>query len=228
MFTNRKRLAAAACALAVGGGLALSGSGPANALGGSSLPSGSTICTDLTRSDRGISFYGFALANSASAPIWSVRTSTTAGGPETEILRLPTQEPISTNLSWPGRLFYRVCLVQNLPVPVTAVKVRVNVPPAGNPLYGIGPHTATLGAGGKACGEIAITPVRLVGTSTAPVRWTVPVQDGDGQRLRIVDLGTSTTIDQVLPPGEAEEIVEACVTNTSGTTATLSFDFLPA
>jgi hypothetical protein len=226
MLTRKKRMVAADGALTLGTVLVLSGAGPANAGDASNLPPGSTVCTDLVRSDRGISFYGYALASSASPPIWSVRTSTTAGGPEKEILRLPTEEPTSTNLTWTGTLFYRVCVA---PTSVTArgVKIRVNAPPVGNPQFGIGPHTATLGAGGRFCGEVAGTQARLVGTSTVPVRWTVPVMDGDGARVRTIDLGTSTTVDRVVTAGQ-DEFFSACVQNTSTSTATLSFDFLPA
>jgi hypothetical protein len=226
MFTHRKRLAAAAGALTLGAVLVLTGAAPANAGDGSNLPPGSTVCNDLVRSDMGINFYGYAVGQSSSLPIWTVRTSTTPGGPETEILRLPTEEPISTYLSWLGRLFYRVC-VQATEQTAGSVKIRVNAPPAGNPQFGIGPHTATLGVGGRFCGEIAASPVRLVGTSTVPVRWTVPVANFDGQRLRTMDLGTSTTVDRVLTPGE-DELFTACAQNTSTSTATLSFDFLPA
>jgi hypothetical protein len=226
MFTHRKRLAAAAGALTLGAVLVLTAAAPANAGDGSNLPPGSTVCTDLVRSDQGISFYGYALAQSSALPIWSVRSSTTPGGPETEILRLPTEEPTSTYLSWSGRLFYRVC-VQTTLLTARSVKIRVNAPPAGNPQFGIGPHTATLGAGGRFCGELAASPVRLVGTSTVPVRWTVPVANFDGERLRTVDLGTSATVDRVLTPGE-DELFSVCAQNTSTSTATLSFDLLPA
>lgn len=227
MFTRKKRLAAAAGALTLGSVLVLTGAAPANAGDGSDLPPGSTVCTDLTRSDRGISFYGFALASSTSPPIWSVRTSTTAGGPEKEILRLPTEEPFSTNLSWTGTLFYRVC-VSPTSVAARSVKISVNAPPTGNnPQFGIGPHTATLGVGGRFCGEFSTAQARLVGTSTAPVRWTVPVMDGDGAPVRTIDLGTSATVDQVVTPGQ-DESLSACAHNTSTSTATLSFELLPA
>lgn len=226
MLTRKKRLIAAAGALALGSVLVLTSAAPASAGDGSNLPPGSTICTDAVRSDRGISFYGFALASSTAPPIWSVRASTTAGGPEKEILRLPTEEPISTNLSWTGTLFYRVCVAPTS-VAARSVKIRVNAPLSGSPQFGVGPHTATLGAGGRFCGEIAVDQARLVGTSTAPVRWTVPVQDGDGNGVRTLDLGTSTTIDRVLTAGQ-DESFGACVQNTSASTATLSFDLLPA
>jgi hypothetical protein len=224
VFTHRKRLAAAAGALTLGSAFVLTGAGPANAGDGSNLTPGSTVCTDLVRSDRGIYLYGYAVVQSTSLPIWSVRTSTTAGGPETEILRLPTGEPISTYLSWSDRLFYRVC-VQATSVTARSVKIRVNPQPSGNPQFGIGPHTATLGAGGSFCGEFAASPVRVVGASTVPVRWTVPVQNGDGERVRTIDLGTSTSVDRALTPGE-DEIFSVCAQNTSSATATLSFDLV--
>jgi hypothetical protein len=226
MLTRKKRLLAAAGALALGSVLVLAGAAPANAADGSNLPPGSIICTDLVRSDRGISFYGFALTSPAAPPIWSVRTSITAGGAEKEILRLPSEEPISTNLTWPATLFYRVCVTPTT-VAARGVKIRVNAPPSGNPQFGIGPHTATLGVGGRFCGEISATQARLVGTSTVPVRWTVPVMDGDGVRVRTIDLGTSTTVDRVVTAGP-DEFFSACVHNTSASTATLSFDLLPA
>jgi hypothetical protein len=226
MLTRKKRLVAAAGALTLGSALVLTAAAPANAADGGNLTPGSVVCTDLTRSDRGISFYGFALASASSPPVWSVRTSATAGGPEKEVLRLPSEEPISTNLTWPGTLFYRVCVTPTS-VAARSVKVRVNAPPAGNPRFGIGPHTATLGAGGRVCGEVSASPARLVGASTVPVHWTVPVMDGDGARVRTLDLGTSAAIDRVVTVGQ-DEFFTTCVQNTSTSTATLSFDLLAA
>jgi hypothetical protein len=227
MFTHRKRLAAAAGALTLGAVLGLTGATPATAGDGRNISPGSTVCTDLVRSDRGIYIYGYATVATTASPIWSVRTSATAGGPETEILRLPTQEPISTNLSWSGTLFYRVCVVQATTVTARGVKIRVNVPPIGNPVYGVGPHTATLGAGGSFCGEFGVAQARATGTSTVPVRWTAPVQNGDGEHLRTIDLGTSTAVNRVLSLG-ADEIASVCVQNTATSTATLSFDLVAA
>jgi hypothetical protein len=224
MFTHRKRLAAAASAVALGAALVLAGASPAQAITGS-LPPTSAVCTDKTRSDNGVSFYGFVGSSSNSSTIWSVRTSSSAAGPEAEVLRLPSGEPISTVLTWPGTLFYRLCLVQSAAEPLSGFRASVNVTPAGNPVYGIGPHTATLGAGGRFCGEVAAAPARLVGTSTTPVQWTVPVYDGDGLKVRTINLGTSTTVDQVITPG-VDEFFTACVANTSA--AVLSFDFVPA
>jgi hypothetical protein len=221
MFTNRKRLAVAASGSALGAVLMLGGGGPANALNAGTVPAGSTVCTDQTRSGQGISFYGFGLP-STPTPIWSVRTAASAGGPETEVLRLPTWEPTSTALSWTGTVFYRVCVVT--PTATSAIKIRVNATPAGNPLFGVGPHTATVGAGAKVCGEAAASPARVVGTSTSPVRWTVPVFNGDGENLRTIDLGVSTAVDQVIVPGE-NEYIEVCAANSAA--AVLSFDLMP-
>jgi hypothetical protein len=224
MFTHQKRLAAAASAIALGAALVLTGAGPAHAVNGT-LPAASTICSDQVRSDNGVSFYGFVGVSSSSSATWSARASSTANGPETEILRLTSGEPISTVLTWPGRLFYRLCLVQGPAVPTFGFRANVNAAPSGNPVYGVGPHTATLSAASKFCGEAAASPVRMVATSTVPVRWTVPVSNGDGEKLRTINLGTTTSVDQVLTPG-ADEFFAACVETTGA--AVLSFDFLPA
>ncbi len=223
MFTHRKRLAAAVSAIALGAALVLASANPAQAVNGT-LPAGSTICTDQVRSGNGISFYGFVGVSSSSTAVWSVRTSSTATGPETEIVRLPTGEPISSVVTWPGTLFYRLCLVQGEAVPTFGFRAFVNATPAGNPLFGVGPHTATLAAAGTFCGESAATPVRLVATSSVPVRWTVPVTNGDGDKIRTIDLGTTTAVDQILTPG-ADEYFAACVASSSP--AVLSFDFAP-
>jgi hypothetical protein len=221
MFTNRKRLAAAASAFALGGVFMLGGAGPANALDAGTVPAGSTVCTDQTRSGQGISFYGFGLP-STPTPIWSVRTAASAGGTETEVVRLPVWEPTSTAFSWTGTLFYRVCVVTS--AATSAIKIRVNATPASSPLFGVGPHTATVGAGAKVCGEASAAPARVVGTSTSPVHWTVPVSNGDGDNVRTIDLGVSTTVDQVIVPGE-NEYIEVCAANSAA--AVLSFDLVP-
>jgi hypothetical protein len=64
----------------------------------------------------------------------------------------------------------------------------------------------------------------LTGTSTVPVRWTANVENFNADFLRIEDYGTSATIDRAVAPAE-DEIFNACVSNTSAGTATLSFDF---
>lgn len=225
MFTARKRVAAIAGTVLLGAVFALSGATASQAVTTSTFPPGSVICTDRVQSDKGIAFYGFIqVPVSDPTALWTVRAGSTAAGPDTEILRLTSREPTTTYASWPGTFFYRLCVTQTQQVAGGGRFVHFAQSGA-TAVAGIGPYTATLGAGGYFCGPGASGTARLVGSSTVPVRWTVDVVNGDGDFLRTEDLGTSTSVDRLLTPG-ADEYFNGCVRNVSSTTATLSIDFL--
>lgn len=223
MLTARRRAGAIGAVIVLGTALALSGATAAQAVTTSNLPPGSVICTDKIRSDKGIAFYGFVRAPIAdSTALWTVRAGTTADGPDAPILRLTSGEPSTTYASWPGTLYYRLCVTQTQPV-TAAGRWNHFAQPGANAAGAFGPYTATLGSGGYFCGPSTASPARIVGTSNVPVRWTVDVENGDGDFLRTIDLGTSTALDQLLTPGD-NEYFNACVRNTSSTPATLSLD----
>lgn len=221
MLTARRRAGAIGAVIVLGTALALSGATAAQAVTTSNLPPGSVICTDKIRSDKGTAFYGFVRSASA---LWTVRAGSTADGADSPILQLTSAEPSTTYASWPGTFYYRLCVTQTQPV-TAAGRWNHFAQPSASAAYGIGPYTATLGSGGYFCGPSTSSPARILGTSSVPVRWTVDVENGDGDFLRTVDLGTSTSLDRLLTPGD-NEYFNACVRNTSTSPATLSLDLL--
>jgi hypothetical protein len=221
VLISRKRVAALAAAILTGAGFALSGANPAQAFVGGSLPSGSTVCTNSVQSDRGVAFYGSVYPATA---LWTVYASTTAGGPENALLRLPTKEPSTTYVSWPGVFYYRLC-VTNTTATTGGLRFAFFAQSGANAAYGFGVFTAVLGPGGSYCAPDTSVAARLTGTSTVPVHWTADVENFNADFLRTEDYGTSATIDRAVTPGD-DEIFTACVTNTSASTATLSFDFV--
>ncbi|MDW5326172.1 hypothetical protein [Plantactinospora sp. KLBMP9567] len=222
MFTARMRKAAIAGAVLIGVGLALSGATVAQAAAGGSLPPGSTVCTERIRSTQGVAFYGSLQAPvTGVTALWTVYASATEAGPETTLVRLPSREPSTTYLSWPGTFYYRLCVTNT----ATAIGLlRFNFFGQGTgAVGGFGPATAVLGPAGSYCGLETSVPARLAGTSTAPVRWTAEVGNFNAEFLRTEQYGTSTGIDRPLTPGD-DEIFQVCVANPSNSTATISFD----
>lgn len=221
MSIPRRRVAALAAAILAGAALTLGGAHPAQASVGGSLPSGSTVCTDGVRSDRGVAFYG---SSSTASAVWTVYATPAAGGAETALLRLPTKEPSTTYVSWPGVFRYRLC-VTNPTATTGGLRFSFFAQGGANAEHGFGAFTAVLGSGGRYCAPATSVAARLAGTSTVPVRWTANVENFNADFLRVEDYGTSATIDRAVAPAD-DEIFTACVTNTAAGTATLSFEFV--
>jgi hypothetical protein len=220
VLITKRRVAVLAVAILVGTGLTGVTAGPAQAFVGGSLPPGSTVCTDSVRTDQGVAFYGRLSSPSA---LWTVFASATADGPQTTLLRLPTQEPSTTYVNWPGTFYYRLC-VANTATTTGGLRFAFFARSFANADHGAGVFTAVLGPGGRYCAPSTSVAARLTGTSTVPVRWTAEVENFNADFLRTEDYGTSATIDRAVTPGD-DEIFTACVANTSAATATLSFDF---
>jgi hypothetical protein len=220
MLIPRRRAAALAAAILAGAALTLSGAHPAQASVGGSLPPGSTVCTNSVKSDRGMAFYGSISTTTAT---WTVFAAPADGGPETALLRLPTKEPSTTYVSWPGVFRYRLC-VTNTTATTGGLRFAFFAQARADAEHGFGAFTAVLGPGGRYCAPETSVAATLTGTSTVPVRWTANVENFNADFLRIEDYGTSATIDRAVAPAE-DEIFNACVSNTSAGTATLSFDF---
>lgn len=224
MFTVRKRMAAIAGAVLAGASV-LSGASAAQAAPpGGTLPPGSVVCTKRVQAPQGVAFYGFfQVPVTGATALWTVYASATGTGPETTLLRLPSREPTTTYVSWPGTFFYRLCVTNTTSA---AGGLRFNFFAQGfDSTASAGPVTAVLGPTGRYCFLATSVPARLTGTSTVPVRWTVDVENGNADFLRTEDLGTSATIDRQLTPG-ADEFHRVCVTNTSASTATISYDLV--
>ncbi len=224
--TRRRRAAVLLGAVLLGTTAALSLTSAAQAATSASLPPGSTVCTQQIRSSQGVAFYGgLVVAATGPTALWTVHASETETGPETTLLRLPSGEPTTTYVSWPGTLFYRLC-VTNTTTKVAGLRVSF-FPQGAGAVGGIGPATAVLGPSGSYCALETISTARLTGTSTVPVRWMARVDNLDGDRLRIEEFGTSTTVDRLLTPSPSfDENFTVCVVNTSTSTATISLDLV--
>jgi hypothetical protein len=207
---------------------AFAASGPASAAGfGGTLQPGSTVCTDWLRTDGG-GVYLLGYAAGAGTYTWTMRMSKTpGGGPETEIFRAVTTE-ITRHVVPPatGTFYYRNCLnVSSQQAAGYRLTITAGVRSV-NPIYGIGPHTARLTPGSVACGEFAMGPVRLLGSSTQSVRWSIRGTSHEYARMGDIFSASGATADEVFDPGPTVFSTEACAANTASVTATLSFELL--
>jgi hypothetical protein len=215
---------------------------PAGALGGNPdmLPAGSTACTDWVRTAKGAYLSGYADYNPAT---FTTRMSTSPGGQETTIFRSVTREvsihfpgndyPTYRVLVTPptsGTFFLRNCVTaSNGPVYRFELGVQGNDPGG---LADVGPHQATLGPGGRHCGDFVEGPsigrddgvARLVGSATAPVTFSITATDADYGFVGAVFSVTGTGVDRVFVPGADISSLRACVTNSGTATASASFE----
>jgi hypothetical protein len=201
--------------------------GPAGAAGfGGALQPGSTVCTDWLRTDGGgVYLYGWATGSGTFT--WTMRMSSAPGASETVIFRAVTDE-ITQNVVPPrtGTFYFRNCLnVRNGPAQGYRLHVTAGIGQV-NPVYGIGPHTATLAPGSMACGEFAMGAARLLGASNRVLRWSLRGTNHDYASVGEIFSATKAAIDQVFDPGPTIFSMDACATNTAAGTATVSFELL--
>lgn len=201
--------------------------GPAAAAGfGGALQPGSTVCTDWLRTDGG-GIYLYAYAAGGGTYTWTVRMSSAPGGSEAEIFRTVSSGFFTRNVVPPvsGRFFYRSCLqVANRP----ATGYRLQVSPgvgALNPVFGVGPHMAVLTPGSQACGEFAMGPTRLRGSSDRTVQWSVRGTDLDYAFLGALFALNGASVDRSFDPGPDISSTDACATATTASSA-VSFELL--
>src|SRR6185436_12617161 len=128
-----------------------------------------------------LAFYGNISSATAS---WTVYAASTAGGAEVALLRLPTREPSTTYVSWPGVFYYRLCVTNT-----SAVTGGLRFAFFAQSGAGFGAFTAVLGPGGRYCAPATSVAAHLAGTSTVPVRWSADVQNFDADFLRTEDYG---------------------------------------
>jgi hypothetical protein len=219
----RRRLGWLTAAAAV---ITLASAGQATAATGGTLQPGSVVCTDWLRTDGGgVYIRGYAWG--AGTYTWTMRMSDAPGGVEREIFRTNTREANQQVIPpASGRFFYRNCLE------VTgreAAGYRLVVSPGSrnaNALYGVGPHTATLAPGGRACGEFSTAPAFLHGSANRAVRWSVNGTDIDYASIGEIFLVSGPVTDQALDVPSWLSSIDACVTNTSRDVATVAFDFV--
>ena len=169
---------------------------------GGSLPAGSSVCTDRTRSSAQVT--------------WTVTAASTFGGAETQVFRAVAPPR-------PGALFYRTCLTNTTRSAVSFSTVSTSPRAGAGGQSNIGPTTAVLGPEGTAGGERIQSQGHLTASSSVPVTWWIRVFNGDGPILRQIKPLTviATSVDQVVGPG-AYASLDVCVINHSSATATMS------
>jgi hypothetical protein len=203
-------------------------SGPAAAAGfGGALQPGSTVCTDWLRTDGG-GVYLYAYATGGGTYAWTVRMSAAPGGAESEIFRTVTSGFFTRNVVPPvsGRFYYRSCLeVSNRPATGYRLEVSAGAG-AVNPMYGVGPHVAVLTPGSMACGEFAMGPTRLRGSSDRTVQWSLRGTDLDYASLGRLFAVNGASVDRAFDPGPDVSSTDACATATAVGTSTVSFELL--
>jgi hypothetical protein len=221
--TRTTALAVLASAVLV---IALAGS--ASAIKGGGLPVGSRLCSDQLRTSGAVGISGYAFNGPAT---FTVLRSSTAGGQETEVLRLVSREFYQTWVAptGAGTFFYRSCLTNTSREPIQVHRLHLSHLPGSAGVVGdIGPHTAVLGPNGTTCGEFAFgNRGRLVATANVPVQWALRGFNED-YALAAGSSLTAATVDQVIELSAEIVSLEACVTNTSGATSTLSWELDPA
>lgn len=92
----------------------------------------------------------------------------------------------------------------------------------------IGPHTATLSPGGRACGDFGMGPVRLTGTANANVTWYINGTDQDYAFVGTVFSTGGASVDTVFVPGPELSLLEMCVRNSSQQTVAVSYELAAA
>ncbi|MDW5326171.1 hypothetical protein [Plantactinospora sp. KLBMP9567] len=126
MTRSKRRLVAVGAAL-VASTAGLIGAGQAGAAGPTQVPPEGTVCTSQLRADAGVVFSGSSTVNSGGGPLWSVRVTGTAAGPQSEVLRTParTLPPTTVVPPVPGTWFFQGCLRNTGPL-TTSVQLQLN------------------------------------------------------------------------------------------------------
>jgi hypothetical protein len=199
--------------------------GTASADSGAYLQTGDVVCTDRVRTDGNIQVLAAVVNGSGTLRVYAAD----AGGAETEIWSasgpsLWVNRAIAAPA--PGRTF-RSCLT----ITRSFVSTWYRLSTAG---YGpdaqndLGPDTAVLSPGARACGDSGDGPVRLTGSAGAPVHWAVFGHDLDYGSLGEIFGRDGATIGEVFTPGPDVSLVEMCATNTSAVRVTVQFELSPA
>lgn len=120
-MTRRTRWLTAAGTAAVTVTAGLVGAAQAGAAGPGQLPVNATTCTGQIPADAGAVLSGSSDVNSGFGPLWILRVATTASGPESEVLRTPARTLPATSVvpPVPGTWFFRGCVRNTTPVPIT-------------------------------------------------------------------------------------------------------------
>jgi len=191
------------------------------------LPVGSTYCAAPILSSNGAEFYG----GTGQSPVvlnWTVTASTTVGGAGSTLFtsKARSLEPVTVHATPAGTYFYRVC-IENASKFAIGFGLYIDPPGAYTPVVIGGPATAVLGPGGNFCGGFSEGSAKRVGQSNDAVEWYVELFDGDGDDLGSAFNLVAASINDIVSPISGAFYIEACVSNVSQSTATLSLSLTP-
>ena len=223
MRSRRRVLATAAV---IGLALVIGAAGPAAASqGGTYLTTGDRVCTDQSRSEIGVRITAWVTNGRGTI---SVSTAATAGGAETVIWSVTNSTGVDRHVYYasPG-VYFRLCVTITTHTINTWTKQFLEGFGA-SAVGDIGPNTATLSPGASACGDNGLGPVRLAGTATVTVTWTIDAFDNDYAFVGTVFSIQGSSVDTVFTPPPNLSLLEMCVRNTSQTRIDASWELSQA
>jgi hypothetical protein len=184
------------------------------------LSPGSRVCVgpvDIT--EVGTAVYGRADRSVR----WTVRTYDQPGGPPTEIFRLDGRSVARTfrQADTDGALIEHC--VENTSSQATAYTMYVVPQPTGPATVHVG-GTATSGT--EACLSGDLVTSRLVGSSTASLRWEVRLLDPSDDTIRTIRTIVGPRLDTTETPSPGLALI-ACAINTGPGAATFDLDIIP-
>jgi len=191
------------------------------------LPPGSGVCSQQVHA-TGVYFSG-GVAPIPDPAVWTIQQQAAPTGAATQIYKATLQNSagITVMPAVPGSYYFRVC-VANASSKTTTYSYDVAGPHgAVAPLSGA--NTATPGPQGGACAEFATGPAQRLGLSNVPVLWYMEEFDGDGDDLGSDQAVPAASVNGTVTPNAAAGafMMEMCVSNTSKSTATLTFQLIP-
>jgi hypothetical protein len=196
---------------------------PAHAENGNGLRVGDVVCTGQGRTPTGV-FFSASITNGAG--VFTVHEAATVGGPERVIFSQSGESVSALVSSTPGNVLRGCVRITSSTGSTSFFETFLLLGPDAEP--GLGPHTAVLSPGARACGDNVIGPAHLTGTASAPVTWSLLGRDTEFNPIGQIFSSTGRTIDEAFTPGPGVGSQEFCVTNTSGRRVTVSYEMNPA
>ncbi|SPE33022.1 hypothetical protein SBA3_1940036 [Candidatus Sulfopaludibacter sp. SbA3] len=189
------------------------------------LLAGNSVCTQQVQS-TGLYFSG---GTTVAKTTWTAFASITSNGPATEIFKAVIQnaDGMTVNPPTPGTYFFHVCINNINNTSSKTVSYTLWAAGKGGSVTPLaGPTAATLGPQGKACAQFAIGLADRIGQSNVRVLWYMQEYDPDGNALGAGNSITTANFNHVVQPGSGAYMIELCATNTSQSTAAVSFQLI--
>jgi len=185
---------------------------------GTFLRTGDTVCSVQAQSDLGARYVATILNGTGTI---TIRTATTAGGPETTVfsksgLNVGADRSVTAA---PGT-YFRGCATITSHTSNTWVQHFLF--PTG-PFASDNVSTASLSVGSTACAGGALGDVRLLGTGTGQVSWSIRALDIDYAEVGPVFAIMGSTVDTTFHPGPELTLLKMCATNISSGRLSVSF-----